>query len=158
MLASKSTVFSSTFSQKPCHSWNLLRNMLSFYGWAGTYGAFQGQAPPPISSDLVLLWNTQITVSDAHFLSYFTHAITSTKWRKLMMIKYPLDDHGVPKPQTCWCLRTDNVTPWDTTLFPHHQPIRQLCMSWSHALHFPSLPLPLNASLKPITEFRSFKH
>lgn len=50
------------------------------------------------------------------FWSYFTDAITSTKWRKLMMTgttSWWL--WSAPKPQTCWCLRTDNVIPWDTT-------------------------------------------
>ena len=32
-------------------------------------------------------------------------------------------------PQTSWSLKTDNVTSCDTTLLPHHQPVRELCMS-----------------------------
>ena len=40
-------------------------------------------------------------------------------------------------PQSSWSLRTDIINPCDTTLWSHHQPIRDLCMSWSHTLHSP---------------------
>ena len=40
-------------------------------------------------------------------------------------------------------LRVNNVTPCDTTWPPHHQPIRELCTSWSHTLGRPSLTLSL---------------
>ena len=42
-------------------------------------------------------------------------------------------------PQASWVLKTDTVNPCDTTLLPHHQPIKELCMSWSHTLRPPSL-------------------
>ena len=38
------------------------------------------------------------------------------------------------QPQASWSLRTANVKPCDTTLWPHHQPIRELCPNWSQTL------------------------
>ena len=46
-------------------------------------------------------------------------------------------------PQTYWSLRIDNVNPCDTTLLPHHQPIRELYTRWSYTLRLPSLTWPL---------------
>ena len=46
-------------------------------------------------------------------------------------------------PQAYCSLRTDNVTPYDTALLPHHQQIREVCTSWSHSLGLPSLTWPL---------------
>ena len=37
--------------------------------WAGSYGAFWGQTPSPVSSAIALLWNTWVIASHAHFLS-----------------------------------------------------------------------------------------
>lgn len=39
---------------------------------------------PPPSAALAALWSTQITVSDAHFLNYFTDVkLPPTKWKVL---------------------------------------------------------------------------
>ena len=37
--------------------------------------------------------------------------------------------------QASWSLRTDNANPWDTALFPHHAPIRELGTGCSQTLH-----------------------
>ena len=57
-----------------------------------------------------------------------------TKW-KMLTTWWP----WAHSPQASWSLRTDNVNPCDTTLLPHHQWVRELCMSWSHSLR-PHLP------------------
>ena len=44
-----------------------------------------------------------------------------------------------PYTQAFWNLKTDKVNPCDPTLLPHHQPVRELCTSWSHTL-WPPLP------------------
>ena len=92
-------------------------------------------------------------VSDAHFLSCFTDAKTTTKWKKLINWW----QWAAHSPQTYWSLRID-VNPCDTALLPHHQPIRDLCASWSHALGCPSLtPLTFkNALLERFRELGSF--
>ena len=84
-----------------------------------------------VTKSSVLSWSTSITVSDTHFLSCFTYAKTSTK-RKKWITWWPWALHP-----DYWSLRTDNVNPCDTTLLPHYQPIRELCMSWSHTLDDP---------------------
>lgn len=35
-------------------------------------------------------------------------------------------------PPTDWSLRIDGINPYDTNFLYHHQPIRELCTSWSH--------------------------
>ena len=75
--------------------------------------------PASILSALAPLWSTQITVSEAHFLSCFTDAKTPTKWKKLTTW-WP----WACSPQTYWHLRIDTANPCDTTLLTHHQPIR----------------------------------
>ena len=78
----------------------------------------------PIGSAVGPLWRTQVIVFDVHFLSCFTDAKPSTKWKKLTTW-WP----WAHSPQTYWSLRI--VNPCDTTLLPHHHPIRDLCTSWS---------------------------
>ena len=67
-------------------------------------------------------------------------------WVLLQMWKRPCEMVDVnylmtmsTEPQASWSLRTDNVDPCDTALRPHHQPVRQLCPSWSQTLRHPSL-------------------
>ena len=86
--------------------------------WAGPDQGLPRTNPSPISSALAPLRSTQMIVSDAHFLSCFTDAKTTTKWKKLT--NWWLWAHS---PQTYWSLRID-VNPSDTALLPHHQPIR----------------------------------
>ena len=57
-----------------------------------------------------------------------------TKW-KMLTTWWP----WAHSPQASWSLRTDNVNTCDTTLFPHHQPVRELCSSWPHTLRPASL-------------------
>ena len=46
-----------------------------------------------------------------------------------------------------WSLRTDNVHPWNTTLLPHHQPIRDLLRQFnSVAQSCPTLWDPMDCS------------
>ena len=79
-----------------------------------------------------------ITASDAQFLSHFTDRKTSTKWKTVTTWWL-----WACSPQVTWSLRIDNVNPCDTASLCHHQPIRQLCMSWSHTLWPSSLAWPL---------------
>ena len=67
-------------------------------------------------------------------MSCFTDAKTPNEWKKLTTW-WP----WTHSPQTYLHLRIDDVDPCDTTLFPHHQPVRELCTSWSHTLQPPSL-------------------
>ena len=135
------------------------------YSWQGTsyfmipkpsrtLRGLSGTDPSPMSSAVVPLRSTQIIVFDAHFLSCFTDARTTTKWKKLTTWR-----PWAHSPQTYWSLRTDNVNPCDTALLPHHQPIRELCTSWSHTLgcSLPHLAFK-NVLLKPIREFRLSEH
>ena len=91
----------------------------------------------PTSSAVTLPWSTQIIVSHAYILSF----PGAKSHHQMEEIK--LDDQETAwwswarSPQTYWCLKIDNVNP--TALLPHHQPIRELCMSWSQALGGPSL-------------------
>ena len=73
-------------------------------------------------------------MSDAHFLSCFTDAKITTKWKKLTTWWV-----WACSPQTYCCLRIDNVNHCNITQLPHRQPIRELGMSWSHMLGCPSL-------------------
>ena len=99
--------------------------------WAGhSIWGLHGSHPSPRHSAVVPLQSTQITVSDAHF------------WVVLQMEE---GNYWLPwacNPQTYWRLRYD-VNPCDTALLRHHQPIRELCTSWSHTLRSHSLILPL---------------
>ena len=61
---------------------------------------------------------------------------TPTKW-KTLTTWWP------PGPQAYWSLRIDNFNPYDTSLLPHHQPIRELFTSWSLILRLPSITWPL---------------
>ena len=56
--------------------------------------------------------------------------------------------------QTSGSLRTDNVSPCDSTLLPHHQPIRDLCMRWSDPMIWLSHLAFKNAFPKPFRELR----
>ena len=47
-----------------------------------------------------------------------------------------------PYTQAFWNLKTDKVNPCDPTLLPHHQPVRELCTSWSHTLWPPLTSSP----------------
>ena len=40
--------------------------------------------------------------------------------------------------QSGWNLRIHDVNPFESTLLPHHQPVRELCTSWSQILGLPS--------------------
>ena len=44
------------------------------------------------------------------------------------------------EPQASWSLWRNKVNPCDLTLFPHHQPVRELCKIWPLTLW--SLPSP----------------
>lgn len=57
-----------------------------------------------------------------------------------------------------WYVEIDNVHPCDTTLLPHHEPIRELSANRSHTLGHPSLTLPWKTLLKPIEEFGCFEY
>ena len=65
-------------------------------------------------------------------------AKTTTK-RKKLTTWWP----WAHRPQTYWSMRTDKVNPCNTALLPYHQPIRELCTSWSKNLRLPSLTLSL---------------
>lgn len=77
-------------------------------------------------------------VSDTRFKSHFTHAKAPRKW-KMLTIWWPCT-HSL---QAYWSLRINNVNPYDTSLLPHPQPIREWCTKSSYALGCSSLPLPL---------------
>ena len=114
--------------------------------WAGPDQGLPRTNPSPISSVM------KMKVSDAHFLSCFTDAKTTTKWKKLTNW-WP----WAHRPQTYWSLRID-INPCDTALLPHHQPIRELFTSWSHTLGLPLLIWPLKMLCwNTIWEFRCFE-
>ena len=99
--------------------------------------------PAPISSALAPLWSTLVIVSQAYFLSFSDAKKTTTKWKKLTTWLW------AHNPETYWHLRTDNDNCYDTTLLPHHQPSKELCMNWSHALWHP-LPAPSSPTTWPL--------
>ena len=66
---------------------------------------------------------------------------------------------GSISPQTFWHLRTDDVNPCDTALLPHHQPIRELCTSWSHTPWPSPLTWPLKVLCRnPLRSWGLFGH
>ena len=72
----------------------------------------------------------------------------STKW-KIVTTWWP----SAHSPQASWSLRTD-INHCDTPQLPHHQPVRELCSSWSHSLWPTSLTRLLNMPCwKPLGEF-----
>ena len=67
-----------------------------------------------------------------------------------------LDDHE-HIPQGSRSLRTNTVSPCNTTLFPHYYPVRELCTSWIHILWPHSLTRLYKKALpKPFGELRAF--
>ena len=64
-----------------------------------------------------------------------------TKW-KMLTTWWPRA-RSPQTPQASGSLRTDNVSPCDSTLLPHHQPVRDLCMRSSQTLWSASLTWPL---------------
>ena len=98
-------------------------------------GLSQDRPSPQVlcfSSSLNYLGNS---ISDEHFLSCFSDNKTTTKWKKLATWW-----SWTHSSQTFWSLRIDNITLCDSTQLPHHQPIRELCTSWSHTLGPPPSP------------------
>ena len=86
-------------------------------------------------------------------LKYLDNSIWCTKWKKLTTW-WP----WAHSPQIYWSLSIDNANPCDTTLLPHHQPIRIV----HELITYPETPLLhldfKNDSLKFIREFRFFEH
>ena len=64
-----------------------------------------------------------------------------TKWK--MLTTWWSRARSPQNPQTSWSLRIGNVNPHDSTLLPHHQLVRDLCVRWSQTLWSASLTWPL---------------
>ena len=98
------------------------------YNWAGPCGAFLGQTPPHIicfSFSLKELDNIIWGTFPELFYRYENlHQMEDVNYLMTISIY----------PQDSWSLRIYNVYPCDIALLPHHQPIRELCTSWSHIL------------------------
>ena len=78
---------------------------------------------------------------------------TPTRWKKLAACWPPVHIN----PRLAGTKRLMAEIP-ETSLFPHHQPIRELGMSWSCTLCLSPLNVFQNPSWKAIEELMSFAH
>ena len=109
----------------------------------GTLSGLPGTDPPPTPSAVAPLWSAYVIASDAHFLSWFTDAKTTTKWKKLATW-WP----WALSPQTYWRLRIDSVNPCNKAPLCLRQPITELYRSWSQTRGPPPYLAFKNALLK----------
>lgn len=117
----------------------------SLYNWVGPYGGFPGTGLSTCP-----LWrylDNNVWCAFPEFYNY--EPLPSPNGRLL------LHDHE----HIARCLLVpDNVNCCDTTLLPHHQPVRELCMNWSHTHTWQAPPSPTfkNALLKHFVDLEIF--